>query len=390
MQPLDHPILVVDNEGNIAILEPAPGGPVRRIVATDGLWPVWNPRRKLIAFARLEASDGKLTTTVRTATLAGEDGRVLHRSSPGAPAIIGPRLPAYSLWSPSGDTLATVGTAAEQGLRLFLSDADASYTSDAVASGAPLFPAWSPDGQRLAVNAGGELFLVDLTTSPRVVSTFPGRVVGFRTPAWGPDGKDLVFALPANEGVRVVRSNPDGSDVQPLAELPGGVALGFRPHTRHLTIAMTAAPETGMFNRLWRIDLAAPDTPALLARGPFVSYHWSPTGERLTLLVPSQTGDGRYVLHSRLPDGTMAGVSDVIVPSQDYRSAIGFFDQYAVSHSFWSPDGRWFLVAGRLPGDAVSASFGDPAGDWVMRWGAGRGDALELVTPGSVGIFPWS
>ena len=383
---VEFPFLAIERDNTIAIFRPGPDGFSRAVLAREGFWPVWNPLRPLVAYAAIDRGDRSVEAVVRCVNLDGEDQGLLHRSPQGVQPIIGPRLPAYCLWSPRGDVLATVGTSAG-GLTLYLSDADRGYVSDGVASGAPVFPAWSPDGSRLAVHTGGQLTIVDVGGMRRT-QVLPERVAGFRTPTWSPDGGDLVFAVPAPEGVQVVRSEPDGSGIRPLASFPGGVALAFRPGSRELTVAMTSSPDTGTFDRLWSIEIDSGSPPSLIAKGPFVSYHWSPTGDRMVLVVPAQTGDGRYSLHCRLADGTMAGATEAVVPAQDYRSAIGFFDQYTVSHRLWSPDGESFLVSGRIPTDAVSASFGDPIGSYVMRWSAQRGAPLELLAPGEIGFFP--
>jgi WD40 repeat protein len=384
----EHSLLVVERDNTIALLQTGPGRLVRSVIASEGFWPVWNPRRPIIAYAAIARQDSGVHTVVHTVGLDGRELGVLHRSPAGVQPIIGPRLPAYSLWSPDGSVLATVGTSSE-GLTLYLSDADGAYTSDGVVSGAPVFPTWSPDGSRLAVHTGGKIAVVTVSGMRRT-HAIPESVAGFRTPAWSPDGEDLVFATPGTDGVRVVRSDPDGRHVRPIADFRGAVALAFRPGTRELTVAVTASPETGMFDRLWVLNVDEPGARRLIAKGPFASYLWSPTGDRIVLVVPAQTGDGRYVLHCRLSDGAMAGVTEAIVPAQDYRSAIGFFDQYAVSHRFWSPDGESFLFAGRLPADAVSGALGDPIGSYVMRWNTGRGAPLELVAPGEIAFFPGS
>ncbi len=67
---------------------------------------------------------------------------------------------------------------------------------------------------------------------------------------------------------------------------------------------------------------------------------------------------------------------------------LGFFDQYALSHHLWSPDGQSFLLAGRTAHDAVSGSFGEPIGDMVLAWRVGRNRPLEIVAPASIGFFP--
>ena len=108
----------------------------------------------------------------------------------------------------------------------------------------------------------------------------------------------------------------------------------------------------------------------------------------MALMVPAQTGDGRYAVHLIDASGRFLGATEAIVPSQDARMMLGFFDQFGTSHHTWAPDGRGLLLAGRLAGDGVSGSFGDPIGDYVMLWPAERGAPLEIVAPGDMGFFP--
>ena len=46
------------------------------------------------------------------------------------------------------------------------------------------------------------------------------------------------------------------------------------------------------------------------------------------------------------------------IPSLDQLVVFQFFDQYAYSHSPWSPDSRSLVFAGRIADLAVPASFG--------------------------------
>lgn len=382
-------VLAVERNQVIACHMESDDGWVRVPVARAGFWPVWRPGHESFAYAAIDqVTSTQPRSVVRLATADGIERAELHRSPAGAPPIIGPRLPAYCLWSPDGSTLATVGTSTD-GLALYLSDAGGAFTSDPVMHGAPLFPAFSPDGQHIAIHTGNQLTLVTLEEG-RSVKTLDFRVGGFRTPAWSPDGR-LVFAVPREDGVTVTCSDANGEADRQLATFAGGLALAFRPGTSQLSVATTSRPDTGTFDRLWTIDIDQPDQRQLFARGPFVSYHWAPNGERVALIVPAQTGDGQYSVHCRLADGSMAGSTESFLPSLDYRSALGFFDQYAISHHFWSPAGDRFLVAGRLRTDAVSNSFGDPNGSYVMTWCARRRAPLELLAPAEIGFFrPWT
>lgn len=376
-------IALVEHSGRVSLSHQNDGGGPVVELAPSGFWPNWNPRGDCLAVSTIARED-PVASTVDLYSRQGEFLREMHRSAANAQPVIGPRVPNYTLWSPRGDTLAIVSTSA-LGLTLFLSDREGAITSDPVLNGAPLFPRWSPDGSRLAVHAGPEIVVLEVDGNRRR-NVLAERAVGFRTPAYSPDGATLVFALDAGEGVRVVAAQPDGATPRPVGEFPGGVALAFRPGTRELSVAVTRSPDTGNFDELWSIDLDSGEKHPL-ARGPFVSYCWSPAGDRFVVVVPAQTGDGRYSLQSWDADGAFAGASEAFVPSQDFRTALGFFDQYRLSHSPWTSDGSAFVACGRLAGDAVSSSFGDPIGDYVLRWTGSRGAPLERLLP-AVAAFP--
>jgi TolB protein len=301
--------------------------------------------------------------------------------------VIAPRVPHYALWSPGGDVLSYVAQSS-YGLALFLSHADGIFVSDPIINGNPLFLAWCPDNNFLGVHAGEELSVIEVAGSRTTASVAQGAV-GFRTPAFSDDGDVMAYAVPAEPGVAIMRAHFQGTGGREVHRFAGGVALAFRPGSRVLTVAVTHQPETGSFDELWSLDLGSDPSPVTpLARGPFVGYFWAPTGDRVALFIPAQTGDGRYAVQLIDHAGAPVAMSEAIIPSADYRLMLGFFDQYAQSHHVWSPDGRALLLSGRMAGDGVSSSFGDAVGDYVLLWPAERGAPLERVTPGEMAFFP--
>ena len=127
---------------------------------------------------------------------------------------------------------------------------------------------------------------------------------------------------------------------------------------------------------------------ASLHRGPFVSATWSPLGDCLCVTIPTQSGDGRFMMLLVDEEGRYRAASDSFVPAQDFRTLLGFFDQYAQSHHLWAPDGGALLVAGRLMGDGVAASFGDGPRDYVLSWSTQGSEPIEVVARGDIGFFP--
>lgn len=379
-------ILVVDRRNRLALFTPDGDGWSALPLHQNARWPAWNPVRDIIAVSVVEQRPDRIASEIQLLDLEGNLLRVAHAGAPGVGPVIAPRVPHYALWSPRGDVLSYVAQSS-YGLSLFFSHADGLFVSDHIINGAPLFHSWCADNNFVALHAGPELAVVELEGS-RSTAGVADRAIGFRTPAYSDDAEVLAYALPEAPGVAVMRARFQGTGSREVHRFPGGVALGFRPGTRELAVAVTRQPDTGTFDSLWLVDLAQEDagTPEMVWRGPFAAFFWCPDGSKLALVVPTQTGDGRHSVVALSRGGRFIAATEGFVPSQDFRVAVSFFDQYSLSHPFWSPDSNSLVVTGRLVHDTVSASFGDPIGDFVMTWTVARGEPLRIVAPGDIGV----
>ena len=93
----------------------------------------------------------------------------------------------------------------------------------------------------------------------------------------------------------------------------------------------------------------------MLIQENVIAYFWSPDGSRLAYVTPSsKEGALRWaVLHAET--GKRWHLVDFI-PSNDQLTLFEFFDQYAYSHSPWSPDSRSLVFAGELADRAAPVS----------------------------------
>lgn len=381
---MDHEIIVCEGSGAVrAVAREAGVWSWRPPLAPMGRWPVLNSAEDLIAISVAEPGPAASKSIIRMLHLDGRDAGLAYISPGGVAPVIAPRVPHYANWSPRGDILSFVAPGRES-LGLFLSDAAGTYSADAIASGAPLFSSWRADGEALAIHSGADLELYFPANRGRIAIS--SLAVGFRTPVC--IGDAVMYTTAEDGQAALMRWDIASGDASELARFGGGVALQHRPGTSQLSVAVAEADESGAFTGLYLIDAINPAThPVRVARGPFVAAFWSPVGDRVALVVPSQIGDGRYAL--RVVDATGATVAstEAFVPSQDFRLMIGFFDQYSVSHHLWAPDGSAFLASGRLGGDAVAWSFSDPGNDYIFYWEPRRGSPLEFVGPGDSAFF---
>jgi len=100
-------------------------------------------------------------------------------------------------------------------------------------------------------------------------------------------------------------------------------------------------------------------------RDNVIAFFWSPDGTKLAYITLAET---EGVLLWNVMD-VETGVSQPLVeflPSIDQLTVFQFFDQYAKSHTQWSPDGNSIVFAGRLAGNAVSASTAQQVPDSII------------------------
>ena len=94
--------------------------------------------------------------------------------------------------------------------------------------------------------------------------------------------------------------------------------------------------------------------------GNVLAYFWSPDGTKLAIAELSQTPQH---LRWRILDAETGETWPIVefVPSIDQLTMFQFFDQYAHSHSLWSPDSKSLVFAGTLGSDSITASMNQPS-----------------------------
>ncbi len=345
-----------------------------------GRWPTSSPRGDVYALSVVDREAGRSRLEVRSAE-THELVATPFVSSEAGPAMIAPRVPHYASWSPDGVWLSYVA-ATSDGLALFLAERQSLESSRRVLLGAPLFTSWLADSSAVLVHHGSEMSLVDPRSGESLAVS--QEAIGFRAPASDRDGR-YAYARRVDDHVAVVVVASGEEKV--VARYDTGLVLGFRPGYNELTVATTTDPSTGVFDRLERLDIEE-GSRTVLWHNPYVAHWWSPTGDRVVILVPTQMGDGRYALYCLNDGGGIVTATPGFIPSEDTRLALGFFDQYAQSLSPWGATGEAFIISGRLFTDGISSSFGDPIGDQLLSWTARPGEVVVAIGPGGIAGFP--
>jgi TolB protein len=359
-------LAVVDAGGRLTVMDEN-GGSVIALgrAAMTYSFPAWSPDGTHLAVTGLggDAGEVEVFAGLPDGSMA-PDALTVYRSPD--------RPPFYLYWSPDSRRLAFLTTEPD-GLALRIAPADGSTAAAAVRTGAPLYWDWVA-ADRLLVHAGAGLAgaVSELEIDGTVVATdkiLPGT---FRVPSTTSDGAFRAFVVPgARAPDEVVVEARDGSNRHGV-EVYGGAAIDFGPSTD--TLAFIAPDRAGAEVALpvgpLRLVDARSGVARTVLRGSIVAFFWSSDGRTIAALeIGGPGGDnvaagdailavakgaeprpnhapvaapgvGLRLIFVEVSSGTIRSQRAVRVGDVFIGQVLPYFDQYALSHRFWSADDR--------------------------------------------------
>jgi TolB protein len=256
----------VDGAGRVVLV--APGTGVTRVVTKDDGHesPLWSPDRRTLVYVGATVLSESALYSYTLAT--GRIRRLTRR----------PGVNAYPAWSPDGSRIAwTSGPGGA--LSIWTMASDGSRPRALTHGTTDTNPSWSPSGGTIAFvdAARGSLELVRPDGRERRRVRTPRLAVGASAPAWSPDGHQI--AVTGADGALYVVT-PDGNALRRLTR-PGPAAVAWRPvwSPSGRTIAFI---DIAGRPRLVLLDVASGRTRTLVRGTDGVSAPtWSPDGASL-------------------------------------------------------------------------------------------------------------
>lgn len=207
-----------NDSSRLVAVRPVAGAVPRPVVTVQGRDPVLSPdgRRVLWQSGRMPA------TKTTSAALDGSDRRDLndHHAF----------LTFNATWSPDGRTIAYARLDSARRMEVWLMNADGERKRPLLRldslEGSPQWPAWSPDGTRIAVQAGrydranpsastAHIWVVEVATGRATKLAPHDRNYLDETPSWFPDGR-IAFQSDRSGRMEVWVMNADGSGARQL------------------------------------------------------------------------------------------------------------------------------------------------------------------------------
>ena len=363
-------IAFVDADGDVMTMKPD-GLQVNQVSPeVDGFftWPTWSPDANTLVYSGVVDEGDSLQLNLYASDTSGNASRVIYASEPGEVGLLAQGVVHYPLWSPDGERLAFIATAGGQ-LSLFMDDLRDDPAARHLLDDGPLWMSWAHDSSFLAIHRGPEHFVVS-GGGESEVQPLEIREIGYRVPALHPlDGSLTLRSQPAALKASVSSVRLDGSKVQsitPLRSVDGEAAFLWASTGRHVAIGeasqylMYRDSALPVYSGIAVVPLGTSHSVVELDL-PVLAFFWSPDGTKIALVTLSdKQGALAWALYDVASDERMRLVD--FAPSAEQLTVFQFFDQYAYSHSVWSPDSSSIVFAGDLLTDSVTASLGDHPG----------------------------
>ncbi len=356
-------IVLVNEQGQIETV--APDGSERRILTGEEFAfqnPAWSPDgEQIAALGSNDNGSGIFLVEDNDEPAAIEE--ILFGDG---------QNPFYLYWSPDSSKIGFLSARFGRQMSLNIVDALAGTDSRLIATGSPFYWNWTADSEQLLIHSGAlsdeaRLALIDNGGSDDATEiTEPGY---FQAPGISPSGRYWAYSQLQEGGNSWLTIDDRQTGEKQSERHAGSVALSWSPIEDKLAFVSGEGDNEASFWGPLRLVDAATGEMRVLSANLVLAFFWSPDGKQIaTISVPFNNGlDGGVEVRDsksrqlakteigalppaqRTPhkfsisvidveDGTGLELGEVSLPTSFLTQFMVFFDQYALSHSLWSPN----------------------------------------------------
>lgn len=378
-------IAYIGTDFNVYSIQPDSGSPTQLTdnagITRDRLryyqWPTWSRDGQLAYFGSLLMRSGRVTTEVYVSPDGGEDGALIYT---GENEVFN-----YAAWSPGScegdascrDLAVLLSSEAANALIVQMirsSDQPAEDTdSFTVGQGQPFYYSFSPDGRRLLLQRNNDRLDIYDIENEAIEMTLEQQPGAFFAPAWSPVDDRLLFGMLDAESRTTDLVIAAGDSLETLREdLQGPVYFSWSPDGNYVAYTDSRGP-------IIVLDAVSGETVTQGVSAGVFAFFWSPNSEHIAFITAAappggsfnvrSAGNGRLSAQTQPSPALAWSVMDVatgemsryggFVPTRELIYLFTFFDQFAQSHSVWSPDSRYLVYSEQTDGERSVISLLD-------------------------------
>ena len=189
-------------------------------------------------------------------------------------------------------------------------------------------------------------FLVDATGYSKP-EELPFNSIAYRAPAWSTKGAILIVLTQELTGRDVLALvNYRGEIQKTIGVIEGYTSFLWSPNGKLAAISNTTGENPFEYKGLILVNLDG-NLVNTLSTNTISSFFWSPDA---TKIIYSTRPNNNGIMSWILLDIINNTESELIkfIPSDEFYVMMAFFDQYAYSHSIWSPDSKSVVFSGNI------------------------------------------
>ena len=348
-------------------------------------WPTWSPDGKKLAVSRVILEDGVPTVSLFTLDTSEGELTKVYDNEPRSSPIIAENAPHYMYWSPNSKNLAFIASTLS-GLTLYIHTSSQPNTT--VSDEGPLYFRWAEDNRSLLIHVRDILVTAAAPFGNTLLELAPMNPI-FRAPDLSSNGQQAVYMSNVDQGYGLLVGDPNvAATFQQLESVGGNAALLWSPAGDSIAVADSESPGDRVHNRL-RIIASDGSGSRTLVEEPLAAFFWSPNGEKIAY-VAIDTQEQSLVWKIVPTEGGEPWELVRFAPSAELLTMIGFFDQYAHSHSLWSPDTTQLVFAGESGRETAGTNSATPNVSSIYVINTEPGSLPRKIASGSLAFWSWN
>jgi TolB protein len=338
-------------------------------------YPTWSRDGNQLAFIGLKSDGSQTESKLMIANMDDDSVNEIYKSES--------EQPIYLNWSPDNENLSFISSNVS-GQNIILQSIPAKGGDRTILdTGSPYYWSWAPDGKVMIIHAGGtaasapeHIAFLTVASSTVTEQGLDSTPASFQAPAWSPDGNRIALARVSEKENQIVVTDAAGENAKKVGTFATKTAFAWSSDSTRLAyIDGDQLLDAGTFGPLHVVDLET--SKETVEDANIIAFFWSPSGKEIAYFVLLQANNDssgssggsaqttpQFVLQLHVLDVTTGKSRDLFTyrPTQQFLSVLPYFDQYHQSATIWSPDNNnlvlSFLDNSGKPGIAVVAASG--------------------------------
>lgn len=227
--------------------------------------------------------------------------------------------------------------------------------------GAPFYFSWSPSGEAMVIHRNNQNLQYYSVVSNDTVNAVDESLGSFLSPGWSPTDDRIIFASASDNQQSEIMILEDNVERALSNEIDGILSFSWSPNGEYVAYRYITQDAV---SPVYVLDVLSGELMSQSNVSGVFSFFWSPDSKKIayvTLDNPPGTFDihrdtgGNTAYLMQTSDGLAWNILSIednsnillnsFIPTTEMQYLLTNFDQFAQSHSIWSPDSQYIVYS---------------------------------------------